>query len=99
MLLSQDEVSTHGFWKKKKNIQSWASQGTLVVKNLPANAGDVGVIPGVGRSPGEGSGTHCSVLAGKPRGQRSLAGYSPCSHRESDVTEHTPNPLANARGP
>ena len=31
----------------------------LVVKNLPANAGDVrdvGLIPGLGRSPGEGNG-------------------------------------------
>jgi len=27
-----------------------------VVKNLPANAGDVGSIPGLGRSPGEGNG-------------------------------------------
>ena len=27
-----------------------------VVKNSPANAGDVGSIPGSGRSPGEGSG-------------------------------------------
>ena len=28
----------------------------LVVKNLPANAGDEGLIPGLGRSPGEGNG-------------------------------------------
>ena len=28
----------------------------LVVKNLPANAGDVGSIPGSGRSPGGGNG-------------------------------------------
>ena len=27
-----------------------------MVKNLPANAGDVGLIPGLGRSPGEGKG-------------------------------------------
>ena len=27
-----------------------------VVKNLPANAEDVGSIPGLGRSPGEGNG-------------------------------------------
>ena len=27
-----------------------------VVKNLPANAGDMGLIPGLGRSPGEGNG-------------------------------------------
>ena len=26
------------------------------VKNLPANAGDIGSIPGWGRSPGEGNG-------------------------------------------
>ena len=34
------------------------SQVVLVVKNMPANAGDirdVGSIPGVGRSPGKGS--------------------------------------------
>ena len=37
----------------------WASQVELVVKNLPANAGDVrdtGLIPGLGRSPGGGHG-------------------------------------------
>ena len=28
-----------------------------MVKNLPANAGDEGLIPGLGRSPGEGNGT------------------------------------------
>ena len=28
--------------------------GGAVVKNLPANAGDAGLIPGLGRSPGEG---------------------------------------------
>ena len=36
-----------------------ASQVVLVVKNLPANAGDirdVGLIPGSGRSPGGGHG-------------------------------------------
>ena len=38
---------------------SWASQVALVVKNLPASAGDardVGSIPGTGRVPGEGNG-------------------------------------------
>ena len=37
----------------------WASQVALVVKNLPANAGDIkrgGLIPGPGRSPEEGHG-------------------------------------------
>ena len=30
--------------------------GGSVAKNLPANAGDKGLIPGLGRSPGEGNG-------------------------------------------
>ena len=30
--------------------------GGSAVKNPPANAGDVGLIPGSGRSPGEGNG-------------------------------------------
>ena len=34
----------------------WASQVALVVKNLLADAGDTGSIPGSGRSPGEGHG-------------------------------------------
>ena len=38
---------------------SWASQVALVVKNLPASAGDArdkGLIPGLGRFPGVGNG-------------------------------------------
>ena len=34
----------------------WASQVAQLVKNLPANAGDVGLVPGSGRSPGERNG-------------------------------------------
>ena len=34
----------------------WDFPGGSVVKNLPANAGDVNSIPGLGRSPGEGNG-------------------------------------------
>ena len=30
--------------------------GASVVKNLPASAGDMGLISGLGRSPGEGNG-------------------------------------------
>ena len=30
--------------------------GGSVIKNTPANTGDVGLIPGSGRSPGEGNG-------------------------------------------
>ena len=47
-------------------------------KESPANAGDVGLIPGSGRSPGEGNDNPTPVfLPGKSHRQRSLAGYSP----------------------
>ena len=36
-----------------------------MVKNLPANAGDLGSIPGSGRSPGEEMAAHSSILARK----------------------------------
>ena len=50
--------------------------GGSVVKNPPANAGDVGLIPGSGRSPGAGNGN--PLLRACPfHGQRILAGYSP----------------------
>ena len=35
---------------------SWGFPGGSVVKNLPASAGDAGLIPGSGKSPGEGNG-------------------------------------------
>ena len=56
----------------------------LVVKNLSANAGDIGET-GSGQSLvwkdslEEGMATH--------PGQRSLVGYSPWGHKESDTTE------------
>ena len=49
-----------------------------MVKNLPANAGDSGLIPGSGRSPGKGNSNplQYSCLE-KSHGQKSLAGYTP----------------------
>ena len=52
--------------------------GGSVVKNLPTNVGDVGSIPGSGRSSGGGNGNPTPVfLSGESHGQRSLVGYSP----------------------
>ena len=49
--------------------------------------GDMGLIPGSGRSPGEGHGNPRQVfLPGKSYELRSLAGCSPWGHRESDMT-------------
>ena len=60
-----------------------------MVKNPPANAGDAreeDLIPGSGRSPEVGHGNPRPVsLPGNPHGQRSLVGYSPWSHKESDI--------------
>ena len=44
-------------FKLKLNISVYMGfSGDSAVKNLPANAGDVGSIPGSGKSPGEGNG-------------------------------------------
>ena len=52
------------------------------------NAGDLGSIPGSGRSPGEGNGKPTPVLLpGKSHGQRSVVSYSPWSRKESDMIE------------
>ena len=49
---------------------------------------DLGSIPGLGRSPvgGHGNPLQYSCLE-NPRGWKSLAGYSPWGHKESDMTE------------
>ena len=52
-----------------------ASQVAQVVKNLPANEGDLGSIPGSGRYPEEENGNPLQFLPGKFHGQRSLVGY------------------------
>ena len=57
-------------------------------KESACNMGNLGLIPGWRRSPGEGNGNPLqhSCLQ-NPHGQRSLVGYRPCSHKESDTTE------------
>ena len=73
----------------------------LVIKNLPANAGDTrdsGSIPGSGRSPVEGNAQPTPVfLTGKFHGQWSLVGYSPWGHKESNKTEQL-SPRQQYRG-
>ena len=63
------------------------------VKQSVSNAGSVGSIPGLGRSPGEGNGKPLQdfVLGG----QRSPAGYSPRGRRVGHhlVSNNNTNPL------
>ena len=64
-------------------------------KESTCNEGDLGSIPGLGRFPGGGHGNplQYSCLE-NPQGQRSLVGYSPWGHKESDRTEQ----LSTAQG-
>ena len=60
-----------------------------MIKNLPANAGDASLIPGSGRSPGEGNGNslQCSCLGnsmGREAWQAIVLGIT----KESNTTEH-----------
>ena len=57
-------------------------------KQSACDVGDLGSIPGFGRSPGGGHGNpfQYSCLL-NPHGQRSLVGYSPWDRKESDMTE------------
>ena len=57
-------------------------------KESAYNVGDLGSIPGSGKSPGEGNDNplQYSCLENST-GQRSLADYSPWGHKESDMTE------------
>ena len=63
-----------------------------VVKNLLANAGDVGgmgSIPGLGRSPRGGDGNLVQYSCLDFPMERSLMDHSPWGHTESDMTEAT----------
>ena len=90
-------------WPKKKKekgcidtcdtyTEKRASQVALVVKNLPANAGDVREVRSLGGDAPleEGMATHSSILAWRiPRTEESGDGYSPKSRKESDTSEVT----------
>ena len=68
IFISKDSVHAASFSRNQNFIRSGIHTHThfldsLVVKNLPAKAGDMDLIPQSGRSPGEGNATHSSILA------------------------------------
>ena len=78
--------------KKYSIIHKMGFPGGSVIKNLPANSGDVGdsaLIPGSGRSSGEGNRSHSSILTYRIPRTASLVGHSPWGHKELDVIEVT----------
>ena len=66
LLYEQEDLvqpeATQGWYNFGKYL-SLSTKVALVVKNLPANAGDVGSIPGSGRSPEEEIATHSCIIA------------------------------------
>ena len=68
-----------------------ASQVAVVVKNSPAKAGDrFGFGPWIWKIPWRRKWQPTAVfLPGESHGQRSLAGYSPWGHTQSDMTDMT----------
>ena len=64
-------------------MNEWGFPSGSDSKESACSAQDLGLIPGLGRSPGEGHGNplQYSCLE-NPHGQRSLAGYSPWSCKE-----------------
>ena len=65
-----------------------ACKGGTDGKESTCNVGDLGSIPELGRSPGGGHGNPLQYFClENPHGQRSLEGYSPWGHKESDMTK------------
>ena len=77
-------ISTFGFCQ---NVSEGFFDG-LDGKESACNVGDLGSIPGLGRSPGGGHGNSLQYSClEKPQGQRSLVGYNPWGRKELDMTE------------
>ena len=69
----------------------WGCEDSDMTQQLSTaqhTVGDMGLIPGLGRSPGGGHGNllQYSCLENL-HGQKSLMGYSPWDHKESDMTD------------
>ena len=86
------------FWALKLLLSSGVLKGGvrlprgLVVRNLPANAGDArdtGLIPGLGRYPGVGNSVHSSITVWKIPWTEEPGGHGPWGGKESDRTEHS----------
>ena len=75
-------ISRQGILKAANKTMGFP--GGSEVKASAYNAGDLGLIPGSGRSPGEGNG---NPLQYSCPGRRSLVGYSSRGRKESDMTE------------
>ena len=92
---STEEGIGYALWKsptwEQKHKALRASLVAQMAKNLPATEGDTGgrFDPWVGKITWRRVWQPTPVfLPGKSHGQRSLVGYSPWAHTDSDMTEH-----------
>ena len=75
--------------RKESDTILWASQVALVVKNPPADGGDMGSIPGSGRSPGEGHGNPFQYSYLENPMDRGAWWATVQGSKQSDTTEET----------
>ena len=89
----QGEILTKYLGQNANNNYPQGFPGGSDGEESTCNSGDLGSIPGLGRSPGGGHGNPLqhSCLE-NPHGQRSLVGYSKRGPKESDTTEHSTAP-------
>ena len=80
---TDDRISEQGYLTGIINTLGFP--GGSEVKASACNAGDLGLIPEWGRSPGKGN--EYPLQYGEFYGQRSLAGYSPEDQKESETAE------------
>ena len=83
--LSTDVNKKKTILASTKLLFGWGRLWDSVVKYPPTNVGDArdaGLIPGLGRSPGEGNG---NPLPAKSHEQRNLVGYNPWSHKRATL--------------
>ena len=79
--------SKQGTNKFKKILCSLGFSCGSAGKESACNAGDLGSIPGLGRSPGEGNGYPLQYFDLENFMAEELTGYSPWGCKESDMTE------------
>ena len=71
-------------------MEPWGFPGGSVVKDTPANAGDTGSIPGLGRFPGEGNGNPLQYFClGNPMGRGACRATVYGVAKSWDMSTHT----------
>ena len=91
---SSSETETHEFIIGTMPFFSWGTWDkgfplSSASKESACNAGELGLISELGKSPGGGHGNPLgSFLPGESHGQRSLTGYSPWGHKSWTRLNH-----------